>query len=689
MDGSTDLQHANRLFHEKSPYLLQHARNPVDWYPWGEEAFTRARDEDRPIFLSIGYATCHWCHVMERESFEDPEVAGRLNENFVAIKVDREERPDVDQVYMAVCQDLTGSGGWPLTIVMTPDKRPFFAGTYIPRENRFGRVGMLELLPLLAEYWRDRRPELDRVAESVATSVQRLSTSRRGGELGEETLVAAHRSFVRLFDSLHGGFGGAPKFPTPHNLAFLLRQWRRTGDDSTVAMVETTLQAMRRGGLYDQVGFGFHRYSTDIDWLVPHFEKMLYDQALLAMAYIEAWQATGKDEYATTAREIFEYVLRDMTSADGAFFSAEDADSEGVEGKFYVWTEDQLREVLDADEMDLAREVYGVRTEGNFSDEASGEAPGANILHLPGPVEDPARTEAIRQKLFAARGTRIRPLRDDKVLTDWNGLMIAALARATQALGDASYAEAAARAARFVLDNLRDAQGKLLHRWRDGEAAVIDNLDDHAFLVWGLIELYEATFDVQWLEQALALNEEMLAHFSDPEGGGFFFTSDDGEALLVRAKSIYDGALPSGNSVAALNLLRLGRLTGRTDLERHASDIMAAFAGDVAATPASHTHLLQALDFALGPTYEIVIAGDPQAEDTRTMLESLGKVFLPNKVVLLRRPGTQPDIAQVAEYAAAMDSIGGRATAYVCRGYQCQMPTTYPAVMLQLLGSGR
>ncbi len=688
MDADSGTHHANRLLHEKSPYLLQHAHNPVDWYPWGEEAFKKAREEDRPIFLSIGYATCHWCHVMERESFEDPEVARLLNDSFVGIKVDREERPDVDQVYMAVCQDLTGGGGWPLTIVMTPDKLPFFAGTYIPRENRFGRVGMLELLPLLAEYWRDRRPELARVASSITTSVQRLSTSRRGAALGEETLASAHRTFARLHDSIHGGFGGPPKFPTPHNLSFLLRHWRRTGDDSTLAMVETTLRAMRRGGIYDQVGSGFHRYSTDIEWLVPHFEKMLYDQALLALAYVEAWQATGKDEYAATSHEILEYVLRDMTSPEGAFYSAEDADSEGVEGKFYVWTEDQLREVLDPDEVDLAREVYGVRAEGNFSDETIGAAAGANILHLSGAYEDPERVEAVRQKLFAAREKRVRPLRDDKVLTDWNGLMIAALARAAQAFGDTRYSEAAGRAARFVLDNLRDSKGKLLHRWRDGEAAVVASLDDHAFLVWGLTELYEATFDVRWLEEALALNDEMLARFLDTEGGGFFFTPGDGEALLVRAKSIHDGALPSGNSVAALNLLRLGRLTGRPHLERQAADLMSAFAGDVADTPASHAHLLQAVDFSLGPTYEIVIAGHPLAEDTRAMVEALGKVFLPNKVVVLRPPGPEPDIARVVEYVAPMDSIGGRATAYVCRGYECQMPTTYPAVMMQLLGLG-
>ena len=507
----------NRLIREKSPYLLQHAQNPVDWYPWGEEAFERARSEDKPVFLSIGYATCHWCHVMERESFEDQEAAELLNDTFVSIKVDREERPDIDAIYMSVCQMLTGSGGWPLTIMMTSDRKPFFAATYIPKQGRAGRPGLMELVPQVANLWRTRRTELLRSSEQIADRLKETATLLPGKALGEPVLKEAYKSLVQHFDARYGGFGDAPKFPSPHNLLFLLRYAKRSGDQLAAQMVEKTLQAMRFGGIYDHIGFGFHRYATDQAWLVPHFEKMLYDQATLAMAYTEAYQFTGKGEYERTTREIFAYVLRDMRSDEGCFFSAEDADSEGEEGKFYVWTEQELEEVLGSEDGRLITKVFNTRPAGNFSEEATGRRAGANILHLKQPLDSLASNlgltsdqlatsvEGARKKLFEARRTRVHPLKDDKVLTDWNGLMIAALAKGAHAFNDAEYGDAAKKAMEFILQRMRDKDGRLLHRFRDGETSIQANLDDYAFTIWALIELYELTFLSGYLRDALAL----------------------------------------------------------------------------------------------------------------------------------------------------------------------------------------
>jgi len=688
----------NRLALEKSPYLLQHADNPVDWYPWGPEAFAKARQEDKPVFLSIGYSTCHWCHVMEHESFEDREVARLMNQAFVCIKVDREERPDIDNVYMTVCQMLTGSGGWPLTIVMTPDKRPFFAGTYFPKRSRFGRIGLMELIPRLQKIWSERKDEVVKSANQIAASLQRTTRAAAGEALDESVLNLAAEQLTARFDREHGGFGRAPKFPTPHNLLFLLRHWKRTGNERLLDLVEKTLQALRRGGIYDHVGFGFHRYSTDRHWLVPHFEKMLYDQALLAMAYTEAYQATGKDEYQRTAREVLTYVLRDMTSPEGGFYSAEDADSEGEEGKFYLWTADEIRHVLTSEEAELAVKVFNVQEAGNFAEEAARRRTGRNILHLTRPLPEIAaelglpeadlrkRLEAIRRKLFAVRERRVHPHKDDKILTDWNGLMIAALAKAARAFDKPRYAEAAQRAANFILKTLRNPDGRLLHRFRDGQAALPAHVDDYAFLIWGLLELYESTFDVRRLEAALALNRDALEHFWDEQGGGFYFTATDAEELLVRQKEIYDGAVPSGNSVAMLNLLRLARITGDPALEERAERIARAFAADVRRAPIAYTQLMVALDFAAGPSYEVVVAGDRQAKDTRPMLTALRSSFVPNKVVLFRPSDEEsPAITRVAEFTRAQRATGGRATAYVCQGGACKQPTTDVAEMLQAL----
>lgn len=695
----------NRLKYEKSPYLLQHAYNPVDWYPWGEEAFEKARKENKPVFLSIGYSTCHWCHVMEHESFEDEQVARLMNESFVSIKVDREERPDLDNIYMTICQMLTGHGGWPLTIIMTPDNKPFFAGTYFPKESRFGRMGMLELAPLVKQIWETKHGEVLGSADKIIDALKGESRSSEGGQgLDRSTLELAYKQLSDRFDSVHGGFGSSPKFPTAHNFLFLLHYWKRgltgltDGGDNALSMVEKSLEAMRLGGVYDHIGFGFHRYSTDPEWLVPHFEKMLYDQALLAIAYVEAYQATGKEIYKNTAREIFTYVLRDMTSPEGGFYSAEDADSEGEEGKFYLWTEEEILEILGQEEGGLFIQIFNVRKDGNFSDEATGVKTGGNILHLRTPMTKVAsflnvpeqeleyRVESARAKLFSVRESRVHPYKDDKILTDWNGLMIAALAKAGQAFDEPEYVEAAKRASDFVLHKMRGENDRLLHRYREGGAGIQGNLDDYVFLIWGLIELYEAAFDVSYLKTALDLNEDLVNHFWDDEGGGFYFAPDDGEKLLVRRKEIYDGALPSGNAVAMLNLLRLGRMTANSGLEQKAARILRAFSSRIKQAPLAYTQFMVALDFAVGPSYEIVIVGDPRADDTKAMLKALRSRFIPNKVMLLRPVEEEsPAIVGIAKFTEDQRSLDGKATAYVCRNYVCELPTTDINGMLELL----
>ncbi len=691
-------RHENRLIFEKSPYLLQHSDNPVNWYPWGPEAFAKAQKENKPIFLSIGYSTCHWCHVMERESFEDLEVARLMNETFVSIKVDREERPDIDTVYMKVSQMMTGSGGWPLTIIMTPDKEPFFAATYIPKEMRFGRTGMLDLIPRIKELWSTQQAEALSSASQITAALQQTLPDVYAEELSDPVLRLAYEQLVGRFDKQYGGFSSAPKFPTPHNLLFLLRYWKRTGSEQALDMVEKTLTAIQRGGIHDHVGFGIHRYSTDSQWLVPHFEKMLYDQAMLAMAYTETYQATGKEDYEKSARQIFTYVLRGMTAPEGGFYSAEDAESEGEEGKFYLWTYQEIQQILSGEEVELAVKAFNIQENGNFMDQVAGRKTGDNILHLVKSIEGLAsnlniaekelqkRLETIRQKLFAYREKRIHPNKDDKILTDWNGLMVAALAKGARVFDEPQYANAAKRAVDFILNNMLTSDGRLLHRYRDGQAALPAYIDDYAFLIYGMLELYETTFEVGCLETALKLNEDLIEHFWDENNGGFYFTADDAESILIRQKEVYDGAIPSGNSAAMLNLFRLGRITANHDLEEKAAQIGRTSSENARQSPLAYTQLLVAVDFAVGPAYEVVIVGDSQASDTREMLKAIRRRFVPNKVVILRPTERElPDIDHIAPWTKYQVSIDDKATAYVCLNYSCQLPTTDISKMLELL----
>jgi uncharacterized protein YyaL (SSP411 family) len=683
-------EYTNHLIHEKSPYLLQHAHNPVEWYPWDEKAFEKARKEDKPIFLSIGYSTCHWCHVMERESFENRRIAKLMNDAFVNIKVDREERPDIDSLYMSVAQMMTGSGGWPLTIIMRPDKTPFFAATYIPPETRFGRMGMDELIPEIQRLWNEDRQRLDTISKNIQENLKTSASGSHGAELGEGVLEMAYERLHERFDEKFGGFGFRPKFPSPHNLLFLLRYWRRTKNEDAIRMVENTLQAMRLGGIFDHVGYGFHRYSTDPKWLLPHFEKMLYDQAMLIMAYTEAYQATKKEVYAQTVHEVITYVLRDMTSSQGGFYSAEDADSEGEEGKFYVWSEQEIRNILSKKEAEIFLSTYNFESHGNFVEEATGKRIGTNIPHLKQPISDKSIVKLLehaRKKLFTVREGRIHPHKDDKILTDWNGLMIAALAKASRILGEPKYAEAAKQAITFIFEELYD-DGRLLHRYRDGEAAISAFLDDYVFMIWGLLELYETTLEPEYLDKAITLNEVLLTHFWDDQGGGFFFTASDAEGLLVRKKDAYDGAIPSGNSVAMLNLLRLSRITAKTDLEVKAVKTGQAFSGDVLGSPAGFTLMISAVDFAVGPGHEIVIVGDPDAQDTQAMVQAINDQFLPSKVILLiPNDERAKTLTELAPFTKDYKAINTKATSYVCTNYVCQSPTTDVKQMLKLLNS--
>ena len=556
---------------------------------------------------------------MEKESFEDEEVAKLMNDAFVSIKVDREERPDIDGIYMSVCQMITGGGGWPLTIVMTPDKKPFFTGTYFPKHNRFNRIGMMELVPRLKEVWVTKKEEVLKSAEEIASSLKKQNFISDSNEIDESILDKAYDELNKRYDEANGGFGNAPKFPSPHNLLFLLRYWKRKDEPKALEMVEKTLTEMRRGGIYDHIGFGFARYSTDQHWLVPHFEKMLYDQAMLVMAYTETYLATKNKFYKETAKEILEYVLRDMTHPEGGFYSAEDADSEGEEGKFYLWDADELRNVLEKDESDFAIKVFNTADDGNWIDESKGMMPGTNILHLKKSNKELAdefnlseddftnRLESIRKKLFNYREKRIHPHKDDKILTDWNGLMISAFAKAAQAFDDKEYADAAIKSYSFIEKYLTGKDGRLIHRFRDGESGLQAHIDDYAFMINALIDLYETTFEIKFLKRAIELNEILMKEFWDEQNGGFYFTSSKSEELIARQKDVYDGAVPSGNSVALLNLIRLSRFTANIYFEKKASLLVKYFSGYISKSPSVFCMFMCGLDFLFSSSTEIVI----------------------------------------------------------------------------------
>jgi uncharacterized protein YyaL (SSP411 family) len=670
----------NRLAQETSPYLKQHAHNPVDWFPWGPEALQLARELNRPIFLSIGYSACHWCHVMEHESFEDPETAALLNEHFVSIKVDREERPDLDQIYMNAVQRMTGQGGWPMSMFLTPDLKPFYGGTYFPPDDRYGRPSFQHVLREIARAWREQPDAVAQTAEQITTQLQdHLDLLGSRGELNDSLLSGAANYLGRAFDRTYGGFGSAPKFPHPMDLRLLLRVSQRFGNGTALDIVRSTLDHIARGGIYDHLGGGFHRYSTDERWLVPHFEKMLYDNGLLTAAYVEAYQATGDPLYRQVVEETLAYVGREMTSPEGYFYSTQDADSEGVEGKFYVWSLAEIEAVLGKERADVFGYVYDVTPEGNWE--------GHNILHRAKSDEQDAKLLRIpeadlrrivaeaRQELVEVRARRIWPGRDEKALTSWNGLMIGALAQAAAALDNPAYAQQAARAADFILTRMRADTGRLLRTYSAGSAPKLNAyLEDYAFLIDGLVSLYEATFATRWVEAALDLAEVMIEQFWDPVEYGFFYTGRDHEALIARTKDPHDSSVPSGNSMAVQALLRLHKLTGRMDLLEKAESTLRVFQGLMAQSPYVAGQMLIALDFYLGPVDEFALVGDQAAEETRRALRAIHGRFLPDKVVALKPAGGLEsggeDLICLLAGKQALDGV----TTYICRNFACQAP---------------
>jgi len=673
--GGTGRQ-PNRLLHETSPYLRQHAHNPVDWYPWGEEALLRSRAEDRPIFLSIGYSACHWCHVMERESFEDPSIAALLNEGFVNIKVDREERPDLDELYMSAVQLLTGQGGWPMSVWLTPDLKPFYGGTYFPPDDRYGRPGFPRVLEAVLEAYRDRRQDLEQSAEEIHRRVAALSEPAGGGGKipGRAAIDGAVAMLKRSLDAEHGGFGGAPKFPHPMGIRLLLRAWERTADAEAWRAATVTLDHMANGGIYDHLGGGFHRYSTDVRWLVPHFEKMLYDQALLLDAYTEAWQTTRSPLYERVVRETIAYIEREMTSPEGVFYSALDADSEGHEGRFYVWTPEEVAATLGPDEAALFGRAYDVDEGGNFEGRSIPHPikPAALLAGLFSSTEAEiaGRLQAARERLRLAREKRPRPALDDKTILAWNALLIAALARAGNTFGEDAWTRLATRTADFILDRMRDGT-KLLRVYKDGRARVPAFLEDYANFLAALTALYEATFDERWLREGLVVAEAMSQEFGDADGG-FFNTRPDPD-LIVRVKSAQDGSTPSGNSMAATALLRLGRLTGRSGLLGLAEGVFRRHQDMLEQYPAALHQMMLALDEHAGPRREFVLAGSRQDSELAAAARALGRRFLPRAIVVRRFDETEPTLVD-PELLDGKLAAAGQAAIYACADFTCGPP---------------
>ncbi|HWE39703.1 MAG TPA: thioredoxin domain-containing protein [Isosphaeraceae bacterium] len=670
---------ANRLAGETSPYLLQHRHNPVDWYPWGDEAFARAKAEDRPVFLSVGYSACHWCHVMERESFESPEVAALMNEHFINIKVDREERPDVDQIYMNAVQALSGHGGWPMSVFLTPDARPFFGGTYYPPADRHGMPGFPRVLVSVAKAWRERRDEIAESAAQLTEGLRQLGeVPRAEGDLDVKVLDRAAHKLISSLDPVHGGFGRAPKFPHAMDLRVLLRHHARTGDTQSLHAVRHTLDMMARGGIYDHLGGGFARYSTDDRWLVPHFEKMLYDNALLTSVYLETYQATGDRSYADVARATLDYVLDRMTGPEGGFDSTEDADSEGVEGKYYVWSLAEVRDVLGRERSEAFAYVYDVTEPGNWEHQ--------NILHLPKPIAQAAkllnRDEAglradlaeDRAKLLAARDRRVPPGKDTKMLTSWNGLMIAAMAEASRVLDDPRYLDAARRAAGFLLDTLRTPDGRLLHTYKDGQAKINGFLDDYANLVDALTRLFEAGGEPRWIETALGLAEVLLSDFRDEDSGGFFYTGAGHESLIARPADLYDNATPSGAAMAATALLRLAALTGREALADAGRATLSALGAILSQAPMAAGQALIALDFSLATPREFAVVAGSDPAEFAAVLATISSRFLPHKVVAPSLPEHVATLSPLVPLVANRPALDSLVTTYICEHFACSAP---------------
>jgi uncharacterized protein YyaL (SSP411 family) len=678
--------HTNQLIHETSPYLLQHAHNPVDWYPWSAEALEKAQREDKPIFLSIGYSACHWCHVMERESFENESIAALMNEQFVNIKVDREERPDLDAIYMDAVVSMTGQGGWPMSVFLTPDGQPFYGGTYFPPEPRYGMPSFPQVLRSVAEAYRQRRDQVIGQAQRLTSALQRSTQIGGGsGELTPEMLREATDILLQLFDDENGGFGSQPKFPQPMTLDFCLAEYRRTNDLDVLYMAELTLEKMAKGGIYDHLGGGFHRYSVDAIWLTPHFEKMLYDNAQLLRTYLHAWQLTKQPLYRRVLDETIDYVLREMTSPDGGFYSTQDADSEGHEGKFFVWTPEEIEEVLSAEEAAIFASYYGVSPQGNFegTNILSVVSSEASVAHATGrpPEEISAVLADSRRKLFAARESRVKPGRDEKILTEWNGLMIHALAECGVVLERSDALNAATNAANFILSQMSQDDGKLYRSFKDGQARFNGYLEDYAALTRGLIALYEATFEMRWLGEATRLAQLMVAQFADRQLGGFFQTGLDHEQLVVRRKDFIDNAIPSGNALAAESLLRLASLLDKAEYRAEATRICLAVKEALVRQPTGFGRLLGVVQALVTPSQEIAIVGDPASEQTQALLREIRQHYLPNTVIAFRRPGEEAILPLLTD----RELVDGQAAVYVCENYACQLPVTEPQALARLL----
>ena len=689
MTSSETPTHSNQLAHETSPYLLQHAHNPVDWHPWGEEALEIARGDDRPIFLSIGYSACHWCHVMERESFENEETAALMNANFVNIKVDREERPDLDSIYMEAVQAMTGSGGWPMSVFLTPAGQPFYGGTYFPPQPRHGMPSFAQVLLAVADAYKNKRDDLEAQAQRLTDAIGRTgSLSASGGALGVEILDEATGKLLQYFDEQYGGFGDQPKFPQPMTLEFAMSQYRRGGDADVLHIAEHTLQQMAAGGIYDHLGGGFHRYSVDRIWLVPHFEKMLYDNGQLLRSYLHAWQINGRPEHRQVVDETVDYVLREMTSPEGGFYSAQDADSEGEEGKFFVWTAEEIEAVLGEEEAELLGRTYGVMPGGNFE--------GNTILNLKRTVAEvaqeagaavetmAARLAAARQKLFAVREERVKPERDDKVLTEWNGLMIHALAEVGVVLGREDALEAARKSADFVLAEMSQENGFLFRSYKDGRARFNAYLEDYAAFARGLVALYEATFELRWLAEAVRLTKIMQSQFADEVRGGFYQTGLDHEQLVVRRKDFIDNAIPSGNSMAAELLLRLAKLTGNEEYRNEAARIILIMAAAMAQQPTGFGRMLTALDDLLSPSQEVAVVGSLEDPRTLLLLEEVRRHYLPHTVLALKEPDSENPLPLLE----GRGLVDGEPAAYVCENYACQLPVTGVEELRNAVASG-